>query len=198
VVEHLAEPFPLLATEVLGTGQQEPAVDPDRGGDGATAAEQAPGDVLPNLGEHLVRQGDQMPLVDRDQRVRQRGPDTRGVRRRRIDHHDLNRGPERWRLLGQPVLGAAVGAARSQPQLRSPVVGAVHNEVSHGSERIQVPSRIQRTDRKRVSSMPSLLVGSGSGSHRAAAATKALCAVGQDTRYSPATSETARFPEAIA
>ena len=46
--------------------------------------------------------------------------------------------------------------------------------VSHGSDRFQVmPSRIQRTDRKRVSSMPSRVVGSGSGSHRAAAATKA-------------------------
>jgi hypothetical protein len=46
--------------------------------------------------------------------------------------------------------------------------------------------------------MPSLLVGFGSGSHLAAAATSALCAVGQDTPYSEATSETARLPDAIA
>ena len=72
-------------------------------------------------------------------------------------------------------------------------------EVSHGSDRFQViPSRIQRTDRNRVSSIPSLLVGSGSGSHRAAAATSALCAVGHDTPYSAATSETARLLPAIA
>ena len=40
VVEHLAEPFPLLGTEVFGTGQEQPPVDPDRVGDGAAAAEQ--------------------------------------------------------------------------------------------------------------------------------------------------------------
>jgi hypothetical protein len=46
--------------------------------------------------------------------------------------------------------------------------------------------------------MPSLLVGFGSGSHLAAATMSALCAVGQDTPYSEATSETARLPDAIA
>jgi hypothetical protein len=57
------------------------------------------------------------------------------------------------------------------------------NEVSHGSERFQLtPSRIQRTDRNRVSSILKRLVGVGSGSHRAAAAMSALCAVGHDTR----------------
>jgi hypothetical protein len=71
--------------------------------------------------------------------------------------------------------------------------------VSHGSDRFQVmPSKSQRTDPNRVSSMPSRLVGCGSGSHLAAATTSALCAVGHDTPYSEATSETARFPKAIA
>jgi hypothetical protein len=50
----------------------------------------------------------------------------------------------------------------------------------------------------RVSSIPSRLVGGGSGSHFVAATTSALCAVRQDTRYSTATSETARLPDAIA
>jgi hypothetical protein len=45
--------------------------------------------------------------------------------------------------------------------------------------------------------MPSLLVGRV-GSHLAAAATSAFCAVGQDTPNSEATSETARLPDAIA
>src|SRR5215218_3519442 len=72
-------------------------------------------------------------------------------------------------------------------------------EVSHGSDRFHdTPSRTQRTDRNLVSSMPSLLVGAGSGSHPAAAAISALCAVGHDTRYSRATSETARLLDAIA
>jgi hypothetical protein len=71
--------------------------------------------------------------------------------------------------------------------------------VSHGSERFQVmPSSTQRTDRNLVSSIPNLLVGSGSGSQRAAAATSALCAVGHDTPYSRATSDTARLLPAIA
>src|SRR5215203_1074532 len=73
------------------------------------------------------------------------------------------------------------------------------NEVSHGSDRFQLmPSKIQRTDRNLVSSMPSRVVGFGSGSHRVAAATKALCAVGQEIPYSLATSEAARLLDAIA
>jgi hypothetical protein len=60
-----------------------------------------------------------------------------------------------------------------------------------------MPSGIQRTEANRVSSMPSLLVGRV-GSHLAAAATSAFCAVGQDTPNSEATSETARLPDAIA
>src|SRR5215213_9427945 len=71
--------------------------------------------------------------------------------------------------------------------------------VSHGSDRFQViPSKIQRTEPNRVSSIPNRLVGGGSGNHFVAATTSALCAVGQDTSYSPATSETARLPDAIA
>src|SRR5690606_2689259 len=50
----------------------------------------------------------------------------------------------------------------------------------------------------RVSSIPSTAVGAGSGSHRAAAAINARCAVCQAMRYSPATSATARFDAAIA
>ena len=66
--------------------------------------------------------------------------------------------------------------------------------VSHGSERFQVmPSSIHRTDRNRVSSIPSRVVGSGSGSQRAAAAISALWAVGHDTPYSAATSATGRL-----
>jgi hypothetical protein len=60
------------------------------------------------------------------------------------------------------------------------------------------PSRIQRTEENRVSSIPSRLVGAGSGNQRVAAATNARCAVGHDTCYSAATSDPARFPAAIA
>ena len=133
-------------------------------------------------------------------RVRQRGPDPRRVRRRRVDDHDLDRGPERVGLLAEPV--------RTQPPVRpganpssdpGPSGEQSTKLVSHGSDRFQVmPSRIQRTDRNRVSSIPRPPVGSGSGSHLAAAATRALWAVGQDTPYSAATSETGRLLPAIA
>ena len=98
--------------------------------------------------------------------------------------------------------------SRTQPPVRpganpsndpGPSLEQSTKEVSHGSDRFQmIPSNTQRTDRNRVSSIPNRLVGSGSGSQRAAAATNALCAVGQDTRYSRATSATARLLPAIA
>jgi hypothetical protein len=73
------------------------------------------------------------------------------------------------------------------------------NEVSHGSGCFQpASSRTQRTDLDLVSSIPSTAVGVGVGHQRAAAATRARCAVDHDTRYSEPTSETARLPDAIA
>ena len=63
-----------------------------------------------------------------------------------------------------------------------PVVSASTKLVSHGSVRRQpAPARTHRTERARVSSIPSTLVDSGAGSHLAAAATNARCAVGHDT-----------------
>lgn len=79
------------------------------------------------------------------------------------------------------------------------MVSASTKLVSHGSLRRQPAScSTQRTDRALVSSIPSTLVGSGSGSHLAAAATSARCAVGHDSPDSAATSQTALFPGAIA
>jgi len=71
----------LLGGQVFGAGEQEPSVYPDRVGDGAAAAEEIASDTLPHLGDHGVGEGNQMPLVDRDPRLRQRGPDAGGVRR---------------------------------------------------------------------------------------------------------------------
>jgi hypothetical protein len=121
-----AQPSPLLSGQVLGTGQQHLSVDPDRVGDGAAAAQQLAGDALPDFGHHLVGECDQMPLVDRDPHTWEGGPHTGRVRCRRVDDDDLDRGPERLGLLGQPLLDAAAGAAGSQPQQGSrPVPGAV-------------------------------------------------------------------------
>jgi len=46
--------------------------------------------------------------------------------------------------------------------------------------------------------MPMTRVGAGSGSQSAEATMNALCTVRHDTRYSPATSDTARFDLATA
>lgn len=79
------------------------------------------------------------------------------------------------------------------------VGSALTNEVIHGFDRVQpASSSTQRTDRARVSSMPSTRVGSGSGSHWLASAMSARCAVDHATWYSLATSLTARLPDAIA
>ena len=50
---------------------------PDFVGGGAAAAVQLPGDPLTDLGDHEVGEGDEMPLVDCDPRVRQGGADPR-------------------------------------------------------------------------------------------------------------------------
>ena len=65
----------MFGRQVLGAGEQQPAVHPDRVTGGAVAAEEVAGDALPDLGDHLVGQGDQVPAVNRDQRLRQRSTD---------------------------------------------------------------------------------------------------------------------------
>ena len=189
-----------LAREVLVPGQQQLPVDPHLVLGGAAPAVPLAGDPLAHLGDHLVGQGDQVPLVDRDPRAGQRGADPGGVRGGGVDHDHLDGVAERRRLLGEPVLHARPGAARRQAE-HPPRAGGVgvDERVSHGSVRRQPASaRTHRTDRARVSSIPSTRTGSGAGSHLAAAATSARCAVGQDTRWARATSSTARFPDAIA
>ena len=89
-VEGSPQPGPLLAGQVFGTGQQHVPVEPDRVGGGAAAAEQVAGDALPDLGDHGVRQRDEVPLVDRDLHSGQSGPDSGRVRRGRVDHDDLD------------------------------------------------------------------------------------------------------------
>jgi hypothetical protein len=126
IIEHPAEPLPLLGGQVFGGGEQQPPVHPDGIGDRAAATEQVPGDALPDLGDHVVSERDQVPLVHCDLDVRQSGADPGGIRRRRVDHHDLDRVPELLGLLAQPLPHTSSGAARSQPQQRSrPIPRAV-------------------------------------------------------------------------
>lgn len=69
------EPGLLLDGEVLVAGEQQLPAGPDFVGGGAAAAVQLPGDPLTDLGDHEVGEGDEMPLVDCDPRVRQGGAD---------------------------------------------------------------------------------------------------------------------------
>ena len=116
IIEHSAKPGPLLGAEVVGAGEQQPPVQPDWVGDGAATAQLLAGDPLPDLGQHLVGQRDQVPTVDRDQRVREGSADAGGIRRRRVNHHDLDLFAERVGLLAEPVLHTCPGAPRSQAQ----------------------------------------------------------------------------------
>jgi hypothetical protein len=182
-VEHGGEPSPLLGREVLGAGQQQLPVHPQLVTLAAAAAQLLAGDPLPHLGDHAVSECDQMPLVDCDPRVRQRGTDPGGIL-----------GGRSMITISMAFRKASVCSPSqvfTQPPMRpganpssdpGPSAEQSTKLVSHGSDRFQmIPSSHQRTDRNRVSSIPSPLVGSGSGSHAAAALTKALCAVGHDT-----------------
>jgi hypothetical protein len=70
IIEHPPEPGPLSRREVFGGGEQQPPVHPYRVGNRAAAAHQVAGDALPDLGDHLVGQCNQVPLVDRDLGIR--------------------------------------------------------------------------------------------------------------------------------
>jgi hypothetical protein len=87
----------------------------------------------------------------------------------------------------------------TRPSNRPGTAGsALTNDVIQGSERLHpASSRNQRTDRARVSSIPSTRVGSGAGSHPAACAIRARWAVSQDRPCSRAMSDTGRFDRAI-
>ena len=52
IIEHLAEPLALLSGHA-SAGVSGPPVYPDEVGDRAAVTEQAPGDTLPDLNEHL-------------------------------------------------------------------------------------------------------------------------------------------------
>ena len=75
-------------------------------------------------------------LVDRDPRIGQGGADSGRVRRTRVDHHDLDPGPELRGLLGQPGLHHA-RSARHQPE--QPPGGGSLGVDERGHPRVPTP-----------------------------------------------------------
>ena len=61
------------------------------------------GQALPDGGDHVVSELDQVELVDRDRGPRQVGPQRLAERGRRIDRDDLDPLPPQLGTLGQPV-----------------------------------------------------------------------------------------------
>ena len=181
--------------EPLPPAQQQPPVRPRRIGPAATATEQIPGDTLAHRGHRRVGEHDQMEVIDRDPRVRERGTHSGGVAGVWIDHHHFDGVAERRATCPKPCLHRGAGPAVDLPQHRL-ITGDVDEP---GLPRIRAlpadpaaswcPSGNQRGRPNRVSSTPSTVVGSGSTSSTAPRATTARCTVGHDTPCAAATSD---------
>jgi hypothetical protein len=77
--------------------------------------EQVAGDTLTHGGDGLVGEHDQVEVIHRDPRLRQRGPDGCGVASVRVDHHYVDRVAELGAALGQPRRDRGAGAATDLP-----------------------------------------------------------------------------------
>lgn len=86
------QPGELAGRETIVGGEQHLPVRPDRVGFDPAATMTLASHALADLGDHLVGQPHQMPVVYGDAGVRQRGPDPAGIRRERIDHDQLDTG----------------------------------------------------------------------------------------------------------
>jgi hypothetical protein len=80
------------------------------------APEQVAGDPLAHRGHRLVREHDQVEVVDRDLRVGQGGAHGSGVAGVWVDHHHLHPGPERRAAGGEPGLHRGAGPPVDLPQ----------------------------------------------------------------------------------
>ena len=81
-------------------------------------------------------------MVNRDPRVRQRHPDPRRIRSRRVDHDRGHPGAELRGLLSQPALHAAPGPARSEAEQQSPTSRVGVDERREPRVRASPPGRL--------------------------------------------------------
>ncbi len=104
---------------------------PGEVGPPAAPAELLPSSALAHVGHRLVREADQMPVIDDDRRVRQVPADRCGERRRRVQRDDLYTGLPLLGLAAQPGVDRPAGAARDQPDQPTSVRGVEVNEAGH-------------------------------------------------------------------
>ena len=157
MVEHLAEPFPLLGTEVFGTGQEQPPVDPDRVGDGARRPSRSRVTRCRTSVSIWFARATRCHLSTAISAFGSaaRIPEAYGadgsITTISIAARNAGVCSASHSLTQLPVRPGANPSSDPGPSAEQST-----KLVSHGSDRFQVmPSRIQRTDRKRVSSMPS-------------------------------------------
>jgi hypothetical protein len=81
--QNAPQPGQLAGRETIAGSEQHVPMCPDRVGLDSAAAMTLAGDALADLGDHLVGQPHQVPVIYGDPGVRQRGPDPRGIRRGR-------------------------------------------------------------------------------------------------------------------
>jgi len=170
----------------------------------AAAAVTVPAHVLADVGDRLVGEHNQVEVVHHDPGAGQCPPDPRRFGRARVDRRDPGRVPEVFALQRDPVLHARTGATGGEPDDPPGHPGSRSTiEVIHGSDRCHgpvptSPSRVQRTLRARVSSIPIIAVGAARHATPAAASTRIRWVVHHAIPHSAATSLTARFATATA
>jgi hypothetical protein len=129
--EHGPQPVPGPVRECVPGAQEQPPVGPDRVDGASPPAMDLLREALPDLGEHVVAQLDQVKRVDRDSGARQPHPQGLAERRGRVDGNDLHAQAPLKRTGEQPVptppLSRPSTIPRTCPVSRSTMV------VIHGS-----------------------------------------------------------------
>ncbi len=175
--EQRVEPGPCPVSEPVACAKEPLAVGPCGVCLPAAAAVTVPAHVLADVGDRLVGEHNQVEVVHHDPGAGQCPPDPRRFGRARVDRRDPGRVPEVFALQRDPVLHARTGATGGEPDDPPGLPGSRSTiEVIHRSDPCHgpvpsSPSRVQRTLRARVSSIPIIAVGAAGHATAAAAST---------------------------
>ena len=101
--EHPLQPLPRPRGQGVAAAQQQHPVGPGRVVLAAPTTAMGAGQALPDGGDHVVPELDQVELVDRDRGARQPGPQRLAERGRGIDRDDLDPLPPLLRALREPI-----------------------------------------------------------------------------------------------